>query len=156
MTEISGERALWRRAALPASVILNLFLIALIVGHLLHTTVAPSGMPLARALTRAAEILPPKDAEAFTTVIRRDAPRMAQSVAELRRARQELDRRIVTAPFDPDATRKALLATETAWDRFVDNLSGPLVDALSQVSPEGRRRLISATHFGTQAPPDSP
>ncbi len=157
MTEIPAEKT-WRRIALPASIILNLFLIALIVGHLWYgpgrfNFAGERGMPLARALARAEALLPPKDAAAFGAVIRRDEPQLEKSIAELRSARLELDRQIVADPFDPQATRKALLATETAWDHFVDDFSGTLVDALAQVSPDGRRKLISVTHFGPRAVP---
>jgi uncharacterized membrane protein len=42
----------WRRIALPVSVVLNLFLIALIGGHFLHRPIPAAGSegPLARAL----------------------------------------------------------------------------------------------------------
>jgi len=160
MSETAAVKS-WRRFALPASVILNLFLIALIAGHLWHAPLFMNiaegrGMPLARALARAEALLPPKDAAAFGAVMRRDAPHLEKSVIELRRARLELDRQIAADPFSPQETREALLATERAWDHFVEDFSGTLVDALGQVSPEGRRKLISVTHFGPHTAPATP
>lgn len=150
----------WRRIALPASVILNLFLLAVIGGHVWHARtraeIPGSGMALARALSRAEAILPPKDGAAFGEVIRRDAPRFTVSVMELRRARQELDRQIVADPFNPEAARQALSATQTAWNQFLGDFSGTLIDALSQVSPEGRRKLISETQLGARMAPGPP
>jgi hypothetical protein len=111
---------------------------------------------LARALARAEAILPEKDGRAFGTVIQRDLPRFTTSIAELRRARQELDRQIVAEPFDPAAARQALNATQSAWNRFIDDFGGTLIDALSRVSPEGRRKLISETQFGARVAPGPP
>lgn len=144
-----------QRIVLPASVILNLFLLAIIGGHMwrVHSRgeIPGSGMALARALTRVEAILPAKDSAAFSQVIRRDAPHFTASVLQLRQARQALDRQISADPFDPAAARQALSATQTAWSHFLDDFGGTLVDALSQVSPEGRRKLISETQF--DAPP---
>ncbi|MGB6486299.1 MAG: hypothetical protein WBE91_05395 [Steroidobacteraceae bacterium] len=61
-----------------------------------------------------------------------------------RSARRALARQIAAAPFDPRATSQALAAWRTSWDRFVGDLSGPLIDALASISPQGRRRLVDA------------
>lgn len=89
---ISRETPLWRRIALPASIVVNLFLVALIGGHLLraHRSEASSETPLARALARAEARLPSKDAAAFGAVIRRDASHYAEAQKWLIEARQEL------------------------------------------------------------------
>jgi hypothetical protein len=149
---------LWRRIALPASIILNLFLIALIGGHVLNPArrIANVGLPLARALARAQEVLPPPDAKAFGAVMERDAPRFVKSAQALRDARQELDRQIVANPFNPTAARQALKATQVAWDQFLDDFGDSLVDGLQQVSPQGRRKLIRETQYGVRAVPDTP
>jgi len=158
MNEINRIEPRWKRVALPASVILNLFLLAVIGGHVWHARaqVPGSGVALARALARAEAILPAQDGAAFGAVIRRDAPHFARSIVELRRARQELDRQIVAEPFDPKAARRALSGTEAAWDHFLDDFGDTLIDALGQVSPEGRRKLISETQFGARLSPGPP
>ena len=46
--------------------------------------------------------------------------------------------------FDPDAVRRALATWQAKSDQFVDQFGGTLIDALAQVSPEGRRRLVDA------------
>ena len=158
MNDINRIEPRWRRVALPASVILNLFLLAVIGGHMWHARpqLPGSGVALARALARAEAILPARDGAAFGAVIRRDAPRFTRSILELRRARQELDRQIVAEPFDPKAARQALSGTEAAWDHFLDDFGDTLIDALGQVSPEGRRKLISETQFGARVSPGPP
>lgn len=149
------------KVVLPASVILNLFLLAVIGGHMwrVHARGAEipgAGMSLARALTRVEAILPAEDSAAFSQVIRRDAPRFTRSVVQLRQARQELDRQIVADPFNPAAARQALSATQTAWDQFLNDFGGTLIDALAQVSPQGRSKLISQTQFGARVSPGPP
>lgn len=149
-----------QRVVLPISVILNLFLLAIIGGHLwrAHTRgeILTSGMPLARALMRVEAILPAADSVAFSEVIRRDAPHFAASIGQLRQARQELDRQIVAEPFSPVAARQALSTTQTAWNHFMDDFGGTLIDALSQVSPQGRRKLISETQLSARVAPGAP
>ena len=156
MPEIPAEIPRWRRIALPASIILNLFLVAVIGGHVWHARSRNDtiGVPLARAISRAEEVLPPQDAAAFGAVMRRDATHYAATAQRLKDARDELNRQLVAEPFDPEATRRALQGLETAWAHFLNDFSGTLIEGLSQVSPEGRRKLLAETPFalGTTKP----
>jgi uncharacterized membrane protein len=134
----------WRRLALPASIILNLFLIALIGGHVLHARrEGVPGTPLARALARAEELLPPQDAAAFRGVIQRDSAHYAEDWRQFLAARDQLERRIAAEPFDREAVRQGFDTWQAAWRRFFDDFSNTLVEALAQVSPEGRRKLVA-------------
>jgi uncharacterized membrane protein len=146
MTELNPTFSLWRRIILPASIILNLFLMALIGGHLwqVRSGGAISGMPLVRALRNTEAILPRSDAAAFGGVMRRDLPQYIAAARRLRQARLELRRQITAEHFDQDQARKALAAWQTAWNQFMGDVSGPLVDALAQISPDGRRKLVAA------------
>jgi uncharacterized membrane protein len=140
-----------RRVALPASIILNLFLVAIIGGHVIHVRFhrpATAVAPLARVLARADAILPPKDAAAFGAVILRDAPKYAAAGQRLREAREQLEKQIVAEPFNPTVTRQSLVAAQAAWDEFVGEFGGTLVEGLAQVSPEGRRKLMAETQWG--------
>lgn len=146
MSEMVRASRIWRQVALPASIILNLFFAGLVGAHLLHGSardIHPEN-PLARALANAEASLPPRDAAAFADVIRREAPHYAAAGRQLQTARQQLGERITAEPFDPDGVRQALAAWRKAWDDFFDAFSIPLVDALDQVSPQGRRKLTAA------------
>jgi uncharacterized membrane protein len=142
----------WRRFALPASIVLNLFLAAVIGGHVLSVrraeVAAGAGGPLARALASAEASLPPPDAAAFGATLRRDAPAYMDSARQLGAARVRLGREILAEPFDPVRVQQALAAWQAAWNRFVDDFSKPLVEALGQVSPEGRRKLLTERRSG--------
>jgi len=132
--------------ALSLSTLLNLFLLGVIAGHVLGRG-APRELsltPMAGAVERAEAALGPADAAAFRAALDRDRPRYGQSAEQVAAARRVLMRQILTEPFDPHATSQALAAWRTSWGRFISDFSGPLVDALAAISPEGRRRLIDA------------
>jgi len=132
--------------ALALSTVLNLFLLGIIAGHFLgrggSREIAVT--PMARAVERAEAELGPADAAAFRAALDRGGPRYAQSAALVASARRELARQIAAQPFDPRATSQALAVWRTSWDRFVGDFSGPLIDALAAISPQGRRRLVDA------------
>ena len=141
---------IWRRIVLPASLVLNLFFIGLIGGHMLRFHInnarlgAPLGGPLlARALANAEASLSAPDAAAFASVIHHDAPRYAKSARELFEARNALQRQVTAEHYNQKATMQALEAWQVSWNHFVDDFGKTLVEALGQVSPAGRRRLVA-------------
>jgi uncharacterized membrane protein len=141
-SEIPGGR---RRVGLAASIVLNLFLIALIAGHVwqVRRMEAHGGTPLVRALARAEAALPPRDAAAFAAIIRRDAPRYAGAARQLNEARQALGRAIAAQEFKQDEVRSAFAAWQASFNRFFADFRDPLIEALAAVSPEGRRKLVA-------------
>jgi uncharacterized membrane protein len=147
MPEINQTKPGWRRIALPVSIVLNLFLIAVIGGHILHVRVrlreSHVDTPLARALANAESILPASDAEKFRAVIRRDAPHYMDAAHQLGEARQEVERQILAEPFDQERVNRALAGWEAAWNRFFGEFNNTLVEALAEISPEGRRQLVA-------------
>jgi hypothetical protein len=136
----------WRRIALPASLIVNLFLAAVIGGHLLKASpeIGRGPVPLSQTLANAEALLSPQDAAPFGDILRRDAPRYAGAAKQLAEARTALGHEITAEKFDPEAVRRALADWQAKSDNFVNQFGGTLIDALAQVSPEGRRRLVDA------------
>jgi uncharacterized membrane protein len=144
-SENRPTRRIWWRLALPVSLVLNLFFVALIGGHVLHIRfTARVGSPLARALANAEAVLPAQDAARFGAIIRGGAPQYMKSMQQLGEARQELDRQLLADQFDQEGFRRALAQWETAWSGFLNDLTNPLVQALAEISPEGRRKLVAA------------
>ena len=138
----------WRWLALSLSLLCNVFLAALIAGHFLSRRIGPAASPvastpMAHALERAQAILSPQDAAAFREVLARDKPHYLESALRVAAARRELARQIAAEPFDPRAAGQALAAWRLSWNGFVEDFSGPLIDALSAISPDGRRRLMA-------------
>jgi uncharacterized membrane protein len=135
----------WRRVALPVSLALNLFLIAVIAGHIIRLrqiAVAPATSMFARALANAEASLSKPDAARFAAVMGRDEPRYSQAVQELAQARAEFERRLTAEPFDKDAADQAFQNWQQSWNNMMNRLRTPLIDALSEVSPEGRQKLV--------------
>jgi len=133
------------RFLLPLSILLNLFFVALIVGHVLqgrlHSQLDRS--PLARALAHMEASLAPKDAAAFRAVLSKDAPAYVGAAQRLEAARIGLEAQVLAQPLDKTHLRAAFATWHSAWDAFFDAFSGPLTDALGQISPEGRRKLVA-------------
>lgn len=135
--------------ALSLSIVLNLFLLGIIAGHVIrHRARAPelavAGTPMTRALASAEAALDRQDAAAFRATLERDKPRYVQAAQQVAAARRGLASQIAAQPFDPRAASQALEAWRTSWNSFMSDFSGPLIDALSSISPQGRRRLIDA------------
>ncbi len=142
---------------LPVSLLLNLFLVAVIAGYLLRTHVhgTRAAAPLPRMLANADARLSSRDAAAFRQVLQRNESRYAQAERDLREARRTLRRQIAAEPYDPVAVRRDLAAWQSAWNRVMEGFSEPLVEALGQVSAEGRRKLV-ADRPRNNAEPGSP
>lgn len=146
-----------RWLALSISLVCNIFLAALIAGHFLSHRVHLVGLaggatPMAGTLERAEGVLSPKDAATFREVLAREKPRYAPAARQVAAARRALARELVAEPFDPHAASQALAAWRASWNTFVDDFSGPLIDALAAISPEGRRRLVLARRAREQRP----
>jgi len=143
---LDGNRGYrFRNGALIGSVILNLFLGALAGGHYLrqHAESGERATALAQIMHTITARLPPKDAETFRATLHAEAPRYARSREGLVAARENLDRQLMAQQFDATATRDAMHNWQTAWDAFITDLRDPLIDALSHLSPQGRRALVS-------------
>ncbi|MCB8881898.1 periplasmic heavy metal sensor [Acidisoma cellulosilytica] len=136
----------WTRAkiALSVSVIINLFLVALIGSHIWRVeSQRRFDNPLAQALATAEHSLPPKDAKTFRQVIKSESSVFAGSAQRLASARHAVGQAISAEPYDPAAVSQSLNNWRSDWNQFFDVFRGPLVDALGAVSPEGRRKLIA-------------
>jgi uncharacterized membrane protein len=149
-------RADWRWYALAASLVLNLFLAAVIGGNLLRphvraVQVPASDSPLARALARAEATLSPRDAAAFRAEIEHGHSQYAQAAQQVMAARLALGQQVLAEPFDPQAASQALAVWRASSARFLQDFSGPLINALASISPEGRCRLVAERREGRES-----
>lgn len=142
------------RIALALSVILNLFLIAVIGGHVWRSRIAERGgrPAFAAALARAEAGLSPADARAFDAAIRQGGPQYIAAARRLRQARLAVRDQVVAEHFDPEKTRAALNDWQSAWNGFLSGFDDSLIKALAQVSPEGRRNLVAQRRAEGLAP----
>jgi hypothetical protein len=146
MSDFTQGTTSWRRAALPVSLILNLFLIAVIGGHVLRTgsNERAGDATLAKALANAASKLSGPDAEAFGAVMRREAPHYEEAIRRLLADRDALERQINSEPFNPEAARAAYAAWQQSLTGFTHDFGDALIAALGEISPAGRHRIIAA------------
>lgn len=151
MTERYPSRGIGRKLALPASVLLNLFLIALIGGHFLRESrliahINPAVPYLSRALATAEGSMSSEDAKIFRETLKQDEARYHDSARQLEHSRADLDKAILADPFDKDAAKRALDAWQLNGDLFLNDVKDSLIDALAGISPDGRKRLIAQRH----------
>lgn len=133
----------WLRIALPLSLVLNMFLLAFLGANAACDTGGSKGVdPLARILAVAEATLSASDFKSFRQTLLQEEPRYARAVKNVTQARQEMLKQISSDQYDPVATLTALSATQSAWTEFMDAIGGPLVDAIGQISPEGRRKVL--------------
>jgi uncharacterized membrane protein len=143
MTGPSRYSVNWRRVALPASTILNLFLLALIGGYVWHLHHgAAERLPLARILSNMQARLDPPDADAFRAVMEHSEPGLGLAAQNVSKARRDLEAQLTAEPFDKQKARQALAEWRSAAGQFLDTYGDTLIDALARVSPDGRRRLV--------------
>ncbi len=128
----------------PASVILNVFLVAIIAGHLLRRPATEPGSDslMARAMANVEANLSAADADAFRSTIRSNAGRYSHAAADLAHARGEIEKQVAREPFDAAATKQAVSNWRDSWGHFLDDFEDTFVEALGKISPEGRHKLI--------------
>jgi uncharacterized membrane protein len=136
----------WRRLALPASLVLNCFLLALIGGHLWRG----QETPVARILSNIEGRLGERDASAFRSVMQRAGPRLAAAAKDVGDDRRSVKAALEADPYDKEAAKRALAAWRVSGNRFLDEFGDTLIDALAEVSPEGRRKVVE-NRVGDQA-----
>ncbi len=64
--------------------------------------------------------------------------------ARMEAARAAMLRAIGHTPYEPEALRTAMRNWQVAWKEWSDDFGAAFVDAIQEVSPEGRQRLAEA------------
>jgi hypothetical protein len=148
----------WWRLALHLSLVLNLFLVGLIAGHIMRSGVTNQQRDtrsILRLFNNATKNLSAADAAKFDAVIRANSSAYAQSAQALAVSRAELRRQILAEPFDRSATLKAYADWQGNLNTFVTEVGDSLIQALSAISPEGRRQVIAGRLMATPADGDA-
>jgi hypothetical protein len=144
MNQKRSEQSRWQRIVLPASIVLNLFFVAVIGGYAWqqYSAVPSAGIGMLPALAEAESVLSREDAAIFDAIVRRDMPRFGAAAKQLKEAREAMGHQVMTEPFNAVATHQAFQNWAAASRRFQEVFSGTLIEALSKISPEGRRKLV--------------
>ncbi len=64
------------------------------------------------------------------------------------KTREEIEKQILTEPFEKVAVKGAFAASRESWNHFTEDFADTLVDALASISPDGRQRLIMERRRG--------
>lgn len=127
------------------SLALNLFLLGgiaggLVIGQKFRGGHAPPGRA-APPLWRAADELPPDQAQAYRAALREGAPQMRDAMRAARTARQEAWRSLAVEPFDPAAVKGRLAAIRTQEAQARGLVDEKIVDFASGLAPAERAKL---------------
>ncbi len=130
----------WRTRVLWASLAGNLFLGALIGGHLIWRG-PPFPPGLDGAVMRMAHDLPESDSARFRLILERERPWFEQSRRRMDFARSDLAQSIAKEPFDEAEVRMRMQVFQATWIETSTRFGESLLVALGTLSPEGRVRL---------------
>jgi uncharacterized membrane protein len=145
----------YARWLLPASLLVNAFLIGTMVGHLGHPPFGPHPPgPPPELERRMGEGLDDEDAEIVRKAFDGVSDRLAQSRARLVEAHKQVRSALEADPYDPGALKAALDAIHVARDGDDEAMNTAFFEAVGKVSPEGRRKL--AAHNPPREPPRGP
>jgi uncharacterized membrane protein len=137
---------------LPASIIVNAFLVGAVVAHL-YADPRPPGPR--QAMNRLMDDLPPADRDLLEDAFASSFETMDVS----RRAMSEIDRKLrsvlETEPFDKAAFRSLLEQSDALHAQFPHALTALLPDVVEKMSPDGRKKMAQL-HFLGGPPPGPP
>lgn len=134
------------RAALGASVVLNLVLAGVLLAGPLRPATQPRGFE--RMVARIETALPEADRPKFHAVLEAERGRYEGPLAALRAARAQVDSAMMREPFDPAALRAAMQDWSDRWVAFSAAYRDMMVQAMAAISPEGRAQVAAARRGG--------
>ena len=127
----------WLKIALAVSVAINLLFIGLAAGRVF----GPGPFGRMGAFERAAEALPPAEADQFRQIMRQHRSRMADEFKAMRQAREDVRAALRAEPFDRTRLERALAEVRQRSEATQQSLHAALVEGAARMSPEGRERL---------------
>ena len=137
----SWDRHRWTQLAAGLSVILNVFLIGFLSAQaLLDHTPAPETPPR-EILRQLGEKLPSADAEHLRRAFATRLPELARARRAARTASDTVHVEISAMPFDANRLRADLDASRAARETLRRLVEQALLEALPQMSDEGRQIL---------------
>lgn len=145
----------WAPLAIGFSVALNIFLVGFLLAQLWSGHVQPvaEGLPAREVLRQLAEQLPPADAEHLRRAFASRAPELVRIRREARAAGEQVRADIGAVPLDTEKLRADFEATRAAREKLRPLIEQALLEALPQMSEEGRKILSHARLTRRRAEP---
>ena len=145
MSERSKPQCSW---ALPLSLAVNVFLVAVIAVHVWHRPPGPPGPPGPHHMAdEIARFLPTADADALRKAFASEPVLQQDPGPEMRKNMDHVRDVLRADPFDSAALDAALKAGRADRDAGEQAIERALLKAATAMSPEGRRKLAE---FGVQ------
>lgn len=138
---------------LPASLALNVFLIA---GWIIHIESEPGPPSPDRIAARLAKGLSPEDAALLQRAFASGEDALRRSHQEMEQNDERLRAILRTEPFDKEAFRAVLADNDRTRAQFGQSVLATLPDAVAKMSAEGRRKLAESRFIGPPPPPPPP
>jgi uncharacterized membrane protein len=139
-----------RKWLLPASILLNVFLLATLVVQ--HFTAPPHPPGPGQAMDHLADSLPPADGALLRAAFDADLAALDRSHAEMDRIGTELRAVLARDPFDKGAFRALLVESDQLHAAFGRALTQTFPDVVEKLSAEGRHKMAEG-HFPGSPPP---
>lgn len=136
----------WALLAIGFSVALNIFFLGFLLVQLWssHAQPAPEALAPREILRQLAEQLPASDARHLRRAFADRLPELVRVRREARAANEQVRADIGAVPFDSEKLRADFEATRTAREKLRPLIEQALLEALPQMSEEGRKILSHA------------
>jgi uncharacterized membrane protein len=133
----------WRVAAITVSVLLNVFLVGIVAGHVFSLRALPRRFdgPLVRQAN--VKALPADERAHFRAKMKPHLDGIREARQAHRRARETVEADIAAPAFDVEKLTGDLATLRKADSTLQENANAALVDSLSTLSPESRAALVA-------------
>lgn len=138
----------WRSRLLWTSLGLNLFAAAIIAAPRIWHRRPPGPPSFDMIIDRVASSLPATDLDAFRAAMNRSRPDFDTGRLHLAEVRAQVARTLGNPAFDPAAARAALHDMRQQLQAGSEQFDEHLVNALANVSPQGRAKLAETFSRG--------
>lgn len=137
-------RRRWPWFVLLASLAVNALLVGIFVAQVLDPPPPPHSLEYAvrRFVERAVGILPPGDARLLRSAFDGEREALARMDDNREVVRRRLEELIGSSDFNADELTRTFDAARAANAELKRRIDGTVVEVLSRMSPEGRRRLF--------------
>ena len=139
MTPTAQRR--WPWYLLVASLAGNMLMGGVFAARFLHHPPPGPEHAVRRFVERASDVLPPEDAEILRRALEAERETLVRMGGNMEELRRRLEAGVTASPFDPQAVSRAFEAARTTDAELRRRLDDKVVEVLSRMSEEGRRRL---------------
>ena len=137
----------WKTVVLVASLALNLFVVAFVLGQATRGYLDDGRRPFDRGSARVdwgqiVEHMPREARDEARVILRQSGERMRVILPNLQRAHDAAGRALVADPYDQEAARSAFAEVRQYTDQVQEAIQEGLLQLAVELTPEERRRLF--------------